>query len=280
MEQFNSWLDTYGYMSEVATDIAVPRWRDNSAVPRDMFARFFFDLQQRRKAQSPPSNQPHSWQAKIVQRRLNLKDRVARVYNQLLAHLRWSFLALEAQWLKQGILQNSGDLFFLNFAEISDLQLEQNEVLKKQLPQLIAQRHQQWQKDQALTRLPFVVYGNPEPHNLLTTKVGHQEKLAGIGTSPGLIEGSIKVISNLQQIKQIDRQTIIVVPYTDAGWSPLLARAGGLISEVGGRLSHGAIVAREYRIPAVMDIPDATHLFQDGQRVRINGQTGIVEILE
>ncbi len=280
MEQFNSWLNTYGYMSEVATDIAVPRWQDNRAIPRDMFARFFFNVEQRRNAQLVSTNPPSSWQAKIVQSRLNLKSHVARVYNKLLAHLRWSFLALEAQWLSKGILKNSGDIFFLSFAEINDIELKSGKIAIAQLPQLIAQRQNQWQQDRELTRLPFVVYGNPEPHNLLTGAVAEKGKLSGIGTSPGQIEGSIKIVSNLQQLEQINRQTIIVVPYTDAGWSPILARAGGLISEVGGRLSHGAIVAREYKIPAVMDIPDATHLFKDGQRVRIDGQTGIVEILE
>ncbi|MBD1880999.1 PEP-utilizing enzyme [Trichocoleus sp. DQ-A2] len=69
------------------------------------------------------------------------------------------------------------------------------------------------------------------------------------------------------------------MPYTDSGWAALLSRVGGLIAEVGGRLSHGAIVAREYGIPAVMDIHNATQLLQDGQRVRIDGQQGTVEIL-
>ncbi len=71
----------------------------------------------------------------------------------------------------------------------------------------------------------------------------------------------------------------MVVPYTDAGWSPLLARIGGLIAEVGGQLSHGAIIAREYGIPAVMDVADATHRLTTGQRVRIDGQRGTIEIL-
>jgi pyruvate,water dikinase len=78
---------------------------------------------------------------------------------------------------------------------------------------------------------------------------------------------------------EIDRETILVVPYTDSGWAPLLARAGGLIAEVGGRLSHGAIVAREYGIPAVMDINNATQLLQDGQRVQIDGQLGTVKLI-
>jgi pyruvate,water dikinase len=73
---------------------------------------------------------------------------------------------------------------------------------------------------------------------------------------------------------------ILVVPYTDAGWALLLAGVQGLIAEVGGRLSHGAIIAREYGIPAVMDVTDATQRLHDGQWVRLNGEQGWVEVLD
>ena len=73
---------------------------------------------------------------------------------------------------------------------------------------------------------------------------------------------------------------ILVVPFTDAGWAPLLARAQGLIAEVGGRLSHGAIIAREYGIPAVMDVTDATQRLHNGQWVRLDGEQGLVEVLD
>jgi pyruvate,water dikinase len=80
-------------------------------------------------------------------------------------------------------------------------------------------------------------------------------------------------------VSEIGRNTILVVPYTDSGWAPLLAQAGGLIAEVGGQLSHGAIVAREYGIPAVMNIYQATQRLKDGQQVRIDGEKGLVELL-
>ncbi|RMD70627.1 MAG: hypothetical protein D6822_03860, partial [Cyanobacteria bacterium J149] len=86
-------------------------------------------------------------------------------------------------------------------------------------------------------------------------------------------------IKSLTEAKNIDRETIIVVPYTDAGWTTILTQAGAIISEVGGKLSHGAIIAREYHIPAVMDIPHATEIFHDGQLVKVNGNNGIVTIL-
>ena len=289
MERFNLWLCKYGYLSETATDIAIPRWQDRPSIPRQMFTRFYFDAQGAKKAQTSGVKSQQSWQAKIVQRRLNLKGQVAEVYNRLLAQLRWSFLALEQQWLDRGLITEAGDIFLLKQSEILALVdrskgLTPNVASERdflaQLPQLIQTRKQEWQAAEKLDPVPQLVYGKPQTIVWQPPVLNAADRVQGIGTSMGQIEGTIKVISSLQQSDRIDSQTIIVVPYTDAGWSPLLARAGGLISEVGGRLSHGAIVAREYNIPAVMDVNNATKLFQDGQVVRLNGQTGTIEILK
>jgi phosphoenolpyruvate synthase/pyruvate phosphate dikinase/glycerol-3-phosphate acyltransferase PlsY len=286
MERFNLWLDRYGYLSEVATDIAVPRWQDNPGIPRQMFTRFYFDVHGAKIAQARPSIAQHSWQAKLVQKRLNLKGQVGEIYNKLLAQLRWAFLSLERQWLDSGLIKEAGDIFLLKLEEIttlvenSDRQANsQHHQLKQKLPELIQTRKQQWQAATKLNPLPQLVYGKPQTIEWQTPVINVTNRIQGIGSSSGQIEGVIKVISSLQQSDSIDRQTILVVPYTDAGWSPLLARAGGLISEVGGRLSHGAIIAREYNIPAVMDVNNATKILHNGQLVRLNGQTGIIEIL-
>ncbi|MGK7883412.1 MAG: PEP-utilizing enzyme, partial [Crocosphaera sp.] len=126
------------------------------------------------------------------------------------------------------------------------------------------------------------LYGNitkiPENSSKqLDTKSG---KIQGIGASCGEVEGYIKICHNLQQVVGITNDTILVIPYTDSGWGPLIANAGGIIAEVGGALSHGAIIAREYGIPAVMNIDHATEILQEGQRVKIDGQQGIIELLE
>lgn len=288
IERFDLWLDQYGYLSEIATDIAIPRWRDQPSIPRQMFTRFFFDAQGAQQIQSPPKIADQSWKAKLIQRRLNFKGIVGETYNKLLANLRWSFLALERQWLDQGLIANSGDIFLLKLAEITSL--VKNQEIKDQddkfdksifpLKELIGQRKQQWERDQKLSSMPQLVYGRPKSLVWTTPIDDSKLKFEGIGTSAGQIEGIVKIVSSLEQAAKIDRKTVLIVPYTDAGWSPILARAGGLISEVGGRLSHGAIVAREYDIPAVMDIANATKIFRDGQKVRVNGQTGIIEILE
>lgn len=283
MERFNLWLEEYGYLSEVATDIAVPRWRDKSSIPRQMFTRFYFDVHGVKTTQSSSPKADQSWQAKLVQKRLNLKGQVGAIYNKLLAHLRWGFLTLSQFWVDDGLLTDKEDIFLLTLEEIITIveHPDDSHNSQQKLKELISARKQQWQVAAKLNPVPKLIYGMPQPASTFrTTVVREQDQFQGIGSSSGEIEGVIKVISSLDQAGDIDRHTIIVVPYTDAGWSPLLARAGGLISEVGGRLSHGAIVAREYNIPAVMDVDHATQLFEDGQRVRLNGQTGIVEILK
>lgn len=276
LDKFDEIVDRYGYLSEVGTDIAVPTWKEDPSAARAIFARFFANP-------NPPTKHPRNQRprAKLVQRRRTLKGQVTEVYSQLLAELRWSFIALERYWLDLGVLREAGDIFFLEFHELCRLVRDTDRQSTMVLPNLIRSRQERWQRDRALKSVPRITYGTPPPADVLRSQhrpaVG---ELRGIGASAGRAEGCVKILQSLETPSGIDRDTILVVPYTDSGWAPLLAQAGGLIAEVGGRLSHGAIVAREYGIPAVMDIDGATERLREGQRVRVDGERGIVEILD
>ncbi|MFW9262574.1 glycerol-3-phosphate acyltransferase [Nostoc sp. CALU 546] len=279
LEEFNELLQDYGYLSEVGTDISVPTWRENPQMIKQMFVQ----LMQGNEPQAGAKDAINSIFAvkrkrSFVQRRVDIKGRVTEVYSRLLAELRWSFVALEKVWLKSGLLRKTGDIFFLNFDEVRRLVVDEDASLIEQLDELVEFRRSQFVQDSEIIQIPFLVYGNTPPHPLTPSPLYSDQILQGIGASHGQAEGRVKVLRNLQDIPEIDRDTILVVPYTDSGWAPLLLRAGGLIAEAGGRLSHGAIVAREYGIPAVMDVRGATWILQDGQRVRIDGSRGIVEL--
>ncbi len=275
--QFDALLERYGYLSEVGTDIAVPTWKEDPQPLRELFVQLVTTADM--EINEPQRRRGRKGQKKRgVQRRVDLKGQVTEVYSQLLAQLRWCFVALEQVWLQSGLLSQSGDIFFLEFDEIRRI-VASDSVLLNQLGQLIEKRRSQLTQDSKLDSVPALVYGNAPPASPRSVIAKSSSLLQGIGASPGLVEGRVKVLRNLQTLPEIDRETILVVPYTDSGWAPLLARAGGLIAEVGGRLSHGAIVAREYGIPAVMDITNATQVLQDGQRVQIDGQLGTVKLL-
>ncbi len=283
-DQLDQFLESYGYLSEVATDISIPTWRESQQPIRELFTQFLLnpELDSPAGREQTHTSAKASWQTKQVQARLDLKGRVAEVYDRLLATLRGCFVELESRWISTKQLETQGDIFFLTWAEIQ-AQLTQPLPADKLRLNIHIQKAQ-WQR-QSAHRAPYLIYGQVHDQNTQgaitqSAALPAAGVLTGIGASAGQIEGTIRVLEKLTDtLAGIDAQTILVVPYTDAGWSPLLARIGGLIAEVGGQLSHGAIVAREYGIPAVMDVTDATHRLTTGQRVRIDGQRGIVEIL-
>lgn len=275
LTQFDQFLESYGYLSEVGTDIAVPTWKENPQVIKELFLQLM-------QGNTPPLSNDHQKQPRkhqgAAQRRINLKAKVSELYSQLLAQLRWSFLALEKQWLQAGLLNLPGDIFFLELEEIQTLIEGRDSNLLDELPQLIAKRQEQFEEDKQFNRVPLLVYGNASFPPLQSPNLDSEQILQGIPASPGKVQGKVKVLRTFEANVDIDKNTILVLPYTDAGWAPLLVRAGGLIADAGGRLSHGAILAREYGIPAVMDVKNATWVLQDGQKVNIDGSSGIVEI--
>ncbi|MEM6352153.1 MAG: glycerol-3-phosphate acyltransferase [Cyanobacteria bacterium P01_D01_bin.14] len=288
LKAIDDFLDKYGYLSEVATDISVPTWKESPEVVKTLFVTSLQQAPPSEKSSSQPSSSvKRSWQVKQVQARLHLKGQIAEVYNQLLAYLRDCFVAQERDWLAQGNLQANGDIFFLTWDEVRFSLGKASPAYPRSWSDLsvrIAARQSQWQADSE-TRPPYLAYGNDPPEAALAPRPASQAQvLQGIGASPGQIEGEIRIVTSLEGTTGPDSTplptgTILVVPYTDAGWAPLFTHIGGLVAEVGGQLSHGAIVAREFGIPAVMDVTDATHRLVDGQRVRLDGQRGTIEIL-
>lgn len=285
-QQLDAVVEEYGYLSEVGTDIAVPTWHEDPQPVRALFAQFW----QTSPAAIAPGQADSSataatgWRYQQVQKRLNLKGRVATVYLKLLAELRWALLALEQQAIAQNCLQQIGDAFFLTDNELRNSLSATPPLSAEAVQALVVERRSQFEQHQQLATVPFVVYGNDPPPDPSADTAAlpppQSGQLQGIGASAGQVQGTVKVLHSLQRSTSIAPNTIIVVPYTDAGWAPLLAQAAGLVAEVGGRLSHGAIVAREYKIPAVMNIANATQRFQDGQIIRIDGRAGTVEWIE
>src|SRR5262249_26589475 len=102
--------------------------------------------------------------------------------------------------------------------------------------------------------------------------------LAGSAASAGVAEGPARVVLD-PQTATLGKGEVLVAPGTDPGWTPLFLNAAGLVTEVGGLMTHGSVVAREYGIPAVVGVPGATRAIRTGQRVRVNGDLGCVEVL-
>jgi pyruvate,water dikinase len=102
--------------------------------------------------------------------------------------------------------------------------------------------------------------------------------LVGLPVSAGTIEGQARVILDMAEA-DLEAGDILVTAYTDPSWTPVFLAIAGLVTEVGGLMTHGAVIAREYGLPAVVGVEQATRLIRDGQQISVNGTDGYVEIL-
>jgi pyruvate,water dikinase len=102
--------------------------------------------------------------------------------------------------------------------------------------------------------------------------------MIGLAVSTGTIEGRARVILDMADA-EVEPGDILVTAHTDPSWSPLFVAVAGLVTEVGGRMTHGAVIAREYGLPAVVGVERATQLIRDGDRIRVHGMEGYVEIV-
>jgi pyruvate,water dikinase len=105
-----------------------------------------------------------------------------------------------------------------------------------------------------------------------------QGALRGIGASHGTVRGTARVARNIEEAMHVESGSILVCPFTDPGWTPLLDRVVGVVTETGGMLSHAAVICREFGIPAVLGVPEATARIPDGARVVLHGGEGFVEL--
>jgi rifampicin phosphotransferase len=171
------------------------------------------------------------------------------------------------------VLREKEDIFYLTFPELHDV-ARTNHVDDE----LICRRRDAFESYQSLTP-PRVLTSDGE---VITGAYPRDHvpsgALVGLPVSAGVVEGRARVILDMAQA-DLEAGDILVTAYTDPSWTPLFVAVTGLVTEVGGLMTHGAVIAREYGLPAVVGVEDATRLIPDGQRIRVHGTDGYVEIL-
>mgnify|MGYP001187655673 CR=1 FL=1 len=184
-------------------------------------------------------------------------------------------LIREAERLVQaGVIHEKEDIFYLTFEELREVvrtnQSDENKIRQR--------------------KADYAHYAKLTPPRVITSDgeiiAGKYKRdgapahaLVGLPVSSGVVEGRARVILNMEDARLEDGD-ILVTTCTDPGWTPLFVSIKGLVTEVGGLMTHGAVIAREYGLPAVVGVENATRIIQDGQRIRVNGTEGYIEILQ
>jgi len=184
-----------------------------------------------------------------------------------------AFLNEAEKLVQASLIHQKEDIYYFTFEELREV-VSTNELDH----QVISKRKDEHKLFEKLTP-PRVITSDGE---IVTGKYNKENlpagAIAGLAVSSGIIEGRARVILNMGNA-DLEDGDILVTPFTDPSWTPLFVSIKGLVTEVGGLMTHGAVIAREYGLPAVVGVENATRLIKDGQRIRVNGTDGYVEIL-
>ncbi|MCX5443177.1 phosphoenolpyruvate synthase [Streptomyces sp. NBC_00569] len=297
-DAIEAYLDRYGMRCVGEIDITRPRWRErpSTLVPviLDNVRNFEPGAAERRFEQGRLKAQKKEQDVLSRLRALPDGDRKADEVKGMIDRVRTfigyreypkygiisryfvykqALLAEAGRLVQADVLHEKEDVFYLTFQEFHDV-ARSHQVNDE----LIRQRKEAFRSYHALTP-PRVLTSDGEA---LTGAYRRDDvppgALVGVPVSAGTIEGRARVILDMADA-DLEAGDILVTAFTDPSWSPLFVGIAGLVTEVGGLMTHGAVIAREYGLPAVVGVEQATRLIRDGQRIRVHGTDGYVEIL-
>ncbi|GGL60482.1 phosphoenolpyruvate synthase [Sporolactobacillus putidus] len=177
------------------------------------------------------------------------------------------------QLLQANVIDEKEDIYYLTFEELREVVRTQkldNQIISKRKVEY--KLYEKLTPPRVITSDGEIIAGEYKRENIPA------EAIAGLPVSSGVIEGRARVILNMEDA-DLEDGDILVTSFTDPSWTPSFVFIKGLVTEVGGLMTHGAVIAREYGLPAVVGVENATKLIKDGQRIRVNGTEGYVEIL-
>ncbi|HEU5228978.1 MAG TPA: PEP-utilizing enzyme, partial [Ktedonobacteraceae bacterium] len=191
----------------------------------------------------------------------------------ILARMRAILRPVAEELVRIGCLEQSDDLYFLSFAEA------RTALGGTDMRSLVRERRVTYEQELHRRHVPRILLSDGSEPTAAAHEGDAANTLRGTPASAGSVTAKARVILNPIGA-QLEPGEILVAPSTDPGWTPLFLTAGGLVMEMGGSISHGAVVAREYGIPAVVGVAGATEQIQTGQMITVDGSSGNVLLLE
>lgn len=287
-QAIGAFMDEYGMRGVAEIDLGAPRWRDDPtpvmhtvkaylSQPSDASPRARHKagqheagraIRQLMDASPRPQAEKISHWARTIRSLAGARETPKFTLIRCAGHLRDGLDAAGAELVAEGRLDRAEDVVFLHVDEL-------RRAFTADWRALVAERRAVRDAEARRTQVPRVLLGDGRA---FYEGLGASGDLGGLGVSPGVAEGPVRVVRDPREA-QLAAGEILVCRGTDPAWTPLFLTAGGLVTEVGGLMTHGSVVARECGIPAVVGVHEATTRLRDGQRVRIDGMSGAIEVL-
>ncbi|MGW4793234.1 PEP/pyruvate-binding domain-containing protein [Nonomuraea sp. NPDC004297] len=291
--EITAFLAKYGHRGVAEIDLGVPRWSeepahilgvlanylrlDGGTSPSELFSRGAGEASRAAARVAARARRKGWWRAPVVRFALRRTRQYAGLRElpkyyavKAIAAIRGSLLVVGEHLVGLGALDSAGDVFFLDLREVRAA------LDGRDLRDLVADRRATYERERRRRHVPRVLLSDGTEPEALSDPGTRAGAITGTPASPGTVTGVARVVLDPTGA-YLEPGEILVCPSTDPGWTPLFLTAGGLVMEMGGAMSHGAVVAREYGIPAVVGVPDATHRITNGQQVTVNGAAGTVE---
>ena len=300
--QFNAFLARHGHRCMSEAEWLHPRWVEAPELVIDSIAGYLRAGEHFRSNEAGAQAEQARLQATaMVERRLNplrraqFRSLLQRVQRFMLARdngqhylvklmlpVRRVYATLAHRWTSRGWLAQPEDFFYLVMEEVEAVLAATTAQAAGLNLRAIAEQRRQAHRFWLGRPMPDVLdaQGRPVTFTAATEQSAEGTVLVGLAASRGQVTGTARVVLTPQEAARIRPGEILVTRSTDPGWTPVFAIIGAAVIEIGSTLSHAAIVAREYGLPAVVNIPQATQLIRDGQTVRVDGNSGRVTLIE
>ncbi|UCF89073.1 MAG: pyruvate, phosphate dikinase, partial [bacterium] len=288
--EFSKFLDEFGHRGIYEWDLRNPRWREDPSWLLDVVrtnllnlrAGRIENLRQRQKDTAEEawrevaSGIPfylRSYMKKLLAgagRETVQREMARSTLSRVVGLGRTVALECGRRLVERGLLDEIDDVFFIAWQEAQAVLTGENQ--SRGLRSLVADRRRRHEELERMTPPDFLE--EDMPHRADSGEPASGEAVTGLGVAAGRAEGPARLIHQPAEGHRLLEGDVLVAPGTDPAWTPLFLRASALIMETGGIISHGAIVAREYGIPAVINVPGALRIFPDGTRVLVDGDEG------
>jgi pyruvate,water dikinase len=294
LDSLSSFLDDFGYRGIFESEAMMLNWDEDPSylfaaiknylpAEDDSSPRIIASRQERERDQAMQEARSRlkrlEWSIlryiiKQAQTFISLREYMKSILVKGLTHGKKVFRVVSRRLVEQGLLQDPEDIYFLTSREVEALAKGRAENIP--VEELVARRRKEYERNLTVT-LPEHSKGRPRPLTPQELEIKEEvETLKGIGVSPGKVTGKARVIKDPLLNAEIRPGEILVAPVTDAAWTPLFVTASATVVEVGGALSHGSIVAREFGIPCVVNATAATRIIKTGQMITVDGGQGRV----